>query len=209
MSIKLGLYDFFTNIIPGFLFLFVISELGKLLGLQTGILSDTSDISQLSVFVIAAFIIGHTLNLITFPWYRMFVRKHDGQIALDKVQKLYPDLPISFNHDDIGIIRTILRDNDEKQSEHIESLHVNAMFARNISFGMFLLAIVKLLIFIKDKSSYDLLLSIGAAVLFPMAILRARDFYRWFYREIFLGAIKYGFSVKQILKFIHAKEKKL
>jgi hypothetical protein len=200
MSVRLGVYDLFANIIPGFLYLYVVDAFARLLGVIFIAFAEPIDLTRIAALALAAFILGHIFNSLTYDlWYRIFIRKHDGEVSLERLRKQYPLARFNFGHNDEVLILSILYRENDKLLEKIESLHVSALLLRNISFGLFLLALAETLTYFLNGSPSFLYIAFACLVFSGLALRQARVFYRWFYRNVFLGGLNHIESIIQAI----------
>jgi hypothetical protein len=201
MSISLGLYDLFGNAIPGLLYLYILNESAKLIGLPSLDLSKVDNTAQLLGIVFLGFILGQIFNELTYRfWYRFWFRGNNREYALKGVQTRYPDESIGFGAIDGNLLVTLIQHNDLKIAEKIETLRVNSILMRNFSFGFFLHGLLygaKMIV--GDISIVSVLILIASFIFSGIALYRARDFDRWFYRDVFQEALVYGNSLQDVL----------
>jgi hypothetical protein len=207
MSISLGLYDIFSNIIPGLLYLFVFYELFGLLKINTISFSNSHNtIETISLFA-GAFILGHIFNTFTFDyWYRLFSkREFDDEAALKWVKHVYPELAENLQARDSALLLTAIQIKDKDIANRFEQSRANAIMLRNVSFGFFLLGIIMLAKFISSPNEF-ITLAISTACIVAAFITKrqARRFYQWFYRDIFKAALIYGTSLESVLNNIRS-----
>lgn len=201
MSVSLSLYDVFSNIVPGFIYLFAINELLRTFGRsQVDLLQASS--GQVLFIVLAAFVLGQLCTTFTYEgWYKLFVKQHENKEALEKAVARFPELKINFKPADSGLLLSFIQSHDKAIAERIEGHRANAIMMRNISFGLFLLGLVELARFF--VSNYDLPFLAIAILLFifsRIAIRGASRFYEWFYRDIFRISALYGSTYLEVVR---------
>lgn len=204
MSISLSLYDFFANMIPGLLYLFMLNELLRSLDARHITLSDINSTAQVLATLVIAYILGHLFNTFSFkPWYKLFIRKYDDKMALETINNLYPELKLGFASKDSDLLFIALQTKNKELADRIEVSRVNAIMMRNISLGLFLLGAVELLNFGRHPQEYlYLVLGISCVVFSMVSIRQAARYYQWFYRDIFKSAAVYGDSLKSVLNYL-------
>lgn len=207
MSISLGLYDVFSNIIPGLLYLFVFYELFGLLKINTVSFSNPPNTIETISLLAVAFILGHIFNTFTFDyWYRLFSkREFDDETALKWVKRVYPELAENLQARDSALLLTAIQIKDKDIANRFEQSRANAIMLRNVSFGLFLLGITTLAKFIGSPTEF---ITLGISVASIMAAFitkrQARRFYQWFYRDIFKAALIYGTSLQSVLNNVRS-----
>jgi hypothetical protein len=207
MSISLGLYDLFANAVPGLLYLYVLIEFGKLIGFSGIDFSKIENTAQVLGIVFLSFILGHVFNAITYRfWFKVWVRKNSGEVALKRLQTRYPDKNIDFEKNDAELLIALIQHQDTKISEKIETSRVNAIMMRNISFGFFLhglLYCAKMLV--GGFAMTSLVMIIGSAILSGFALFRGTDYDQWFFRDVFREALVYGNNYQEVLSAFRAR----
>ena len=144
MSVSLSLYDVFSNIVPGLIYLFAINESFKLFGKsQTDILQASS--GQIVFVILIAFVLGQLCTTFTYEgWYKLFVKQYEDKTALEKTISRFPELKINFKPSDSELLLSVIQSRDKAVAERIEGFRANAIMMRNISFGLFLIGLVEL-----------------------------------------------------------------
>jgi len=145
MSVSLSLYDVFSNIVPGFIYLFAINELLRAFGKSQANLLQASTSGQILFIILGAFVLGHLCTTFTYEgWYKLFVRRYDDKLALEKTISRFPELKINFKYMDSDLLLSIIQSRDKDVAARIEGYRANAIMMRNISFGLFLIGLVEL-----------------------------------------------------------------
>jgi hypothetical protein len=206
MSLTLGLYDVFANIVPGLVYLSLIYELSVFLKLNISYSSVMSNSFLVIGLLVLALILGHILNRVSYTlWFRRFESYGASRrIVLESLSYQHPEL--GFEADDAELLLAVIKHNDFELSERIESNRANGIMMRNLSFGFFLHAIVSIMFLIKDGVSVAYISYLVCSLLFCiLSIQRTKDFIRWFYRDIFLETLNYGDNVSEVLKLSRRK----
>jgi hypothetical protein len=203
LTINLGLYDVFANTVPGLVYLFFTYELINLINPKLLQANPSPNTAIILGIIVVAFILGHLLNRISYHlWYRHFEsygRSRD--IILHSLRKRNSKIELEFEPEDADILFGVIQHHDLRLAEKIEVSRVNGIMMRNLSFGFLLLAIISLIRIIRDGFSLELLISVLIVVLFSgLALQRAVDFFRWFYRDLYCESLNYGSNVQAVLK---------
>jgi hypothetical protein len=200
MTINLGLYDVFTNIVPGFLYLYVIIEFMRMFGWRTMDLTQIDTIGSLLFVTVVSFILGHIIGAITYNyWYKLFSRKDPPTLALAELRELYPDIKFDFKPDDNELIFAVIRHHDKAVAEKIEIARVNSIMLRSISLGLFLYGILQIWLTIERQQLLYLVIAFIAMLCSAISLRRSATFYKWFFTNIFLEALNYGSSAREVL----------
>jgi hypothetical protein len=202
MSISLSLYDVFSNIVPGLIYLFTINELLRTFHKAHIDLLQASTSGQILFIILAAFVLGHLFTTFTFGgWYKLFVKQYEDKLAIEKISSQYPELKINFKPTDTDLLFTVIRSRDHIIAERIEGFRANAIMMRNISFGLFLIGLVELSKFFINNYVVDFLgIAILSFIFSGIALRGAFRFYKWFYRDIIRISAVYGSTYLEVVK---------
>jgi hypothetical protein len=200
MPFSLGLYDLFTNIVPGFLYLYIIVEFLQSLGWKTMDLTQVDTLGELLAATIIAYILGSIIGSITYNyWYKVFYKTHSPQDALTKIRETYPDIPMDFKPDDNDLVFAVIRHHEQLLVEKMETARVNSIMLRSLSLGLFLYGQLQIWLTFARQQVPLLLIAVAAFVLSGIALKRSRTFYKWFYTGVFLEGLNYGSTAQEVL----------
>jgi hypothetical protein len=200
MTISLGLYDIFSYIVPGFLYLYVMIEFMGVLGWRTVDLNQIDTIGSLLLSTVVSFILGHIVGSITYNyWYKLFFKTHPPSLALARLRKLFPDTQFDFKPDDNELFFAVIRHHDKSLAEKIEITRVNSIMLRSISFGLFLYGILQVWLLFDQRQSSYLVIAITALLSSVITLRRSGTFYKWFFTSVFLEALNYGSNLREVL----------
>jgi len=204
MSIALGIYDVFANIIPGFVYLFVFNKLMMSLGMLPWNV-NTTDADMLPYYALAfvglAYVVGHVMDYISYRlWVRVLYREFSEFKAYRQFHEKYSELGAIFRPEQAPLLFNIIRRNNYQLAIDIEKNKVICVMLRNISFGLFLLFSILVYETFKNGFYYPALVSalmsfVGSVV----ALRRGELMNEYFYRLIFENAFVYGKNLKEIL----------
>lgn len=201
MSIAIGIYDFFSYIIPGFLYLFTFNEILKLLRLPNLDISLLSNVTHLIFLGLLAYLVGHLFDFISHHiWYRLFYRGKSEERAYMRFKAL-PGIKAEFEPMQWPILLSFIRHHDMDLCNTIDKNKATSIMLRNVSFALFLLAIVSAVSAFQSGFSLGFGLTTIAALIGCFVALRRGDvFNQWFYILIFQQSLAYGNNLKQILE---------
>jgi hypothetical protein len=202
MSVSLGLYDVFSNIVPGFIYLFAINELLRAFGRSQADLLQASTSGQILFIILAAFVLGHLCTTFTYEgWYKLFVKRHDDKVALEKTISRFPELKLDFKPTDTELLLSVIQFRDKDVAQRIEGHRANAIMMRNISFGLLLIGLVELTGFFMNNYAPGYLgIAILSFIFSRIALRGAARFYDWFYRDIFRISALYGSTYLEVVR---------
>lgn len=218
MSISLGIYDIFANLLPGLLYLFAINEILKSLKLTH--MELNSQTFNLESFIVLAlgYLLGHVFNAFTYGgWYRVFYRSRArGNTyasartrALNNIKRDYSHLKTKFQPHDAELLFNAIQVKNKELADRIESTRANAIMMRNISFGLFLLSIAQIIYFFSNNYFWGFS-TMAVVCLFGSAasLYQAAKYYEWFYKDVFLTAVNYGDSLQEVVKAVRSTKPK-
>lgn len=214
MSISLSIYDVFANLLPGLLYLFAINEFLKSVGGErldptTAFPNVVSTIGILAV----AYLLGHLFNALTYNnWYLRYynhgsVHTHprdsmetDNGLALKSLRSFYADGDFDkFQPGDTDMLFNAIRVKNKELADRIEVSRVNAIMMRNVSFGLFILGLVEIILLIQRTTLMHGLAAVACLVASRLALAQTSKYYFWFYRDVFQVATLYGKSLKEVV----------
>lgn len=210
MSITLGIYDLFSYLIPGMLYLYVINEFLRLMKwsfidlpaiLQGG--ASAPGTVAVMLLLVAAYFIGNLFEAIRSILLDKWLYFGAPNRALSKIRRrlAHSNLQVEFNPDDWSLFQEgLLVRNDDKLGD-AERNKANALMMRNFSFGAFLYAIVQVInLFQSPAEIFHLGLIALGIVVGLLCYQRARRFDEWHYRTIYSQALMYGPSLNAFLE---------
>jgi hypothetical protein len=209
MSIAIGLYDLFSYLIPGILYLYVLNET---LGVMRWQYLDPAKLTfggdsgpsllAIALFAIGAYVAGHIFDQLRSMLLDSRMYNGVADRALRKIERRlsHSNIDHAFTPDDWSILQEGLKVRNQDLVGEAERFKAEGLMLRNLSFGLFLYGLIQLLQFVMqlDQWYHWLLFVIGLAASF-LAHRRAGRFDEWFYRTIYSQALTYGASLKEFL----------
>ncbi len=201
LSISVGVYDLFSYTIPGLLYLYVINEIVKALGLPYLKYSDVSDATAIALVIIVSFVLGHVMDFAADKWKDLGEKKKVSLLAIEGLKRNYPDIDIKFQPNERGVLFAVIRRNDEDITATIDRNKAISILFQNLSFGLLLYTVFQLInMLMLGFSSVKFALFIGSIILSLVLRKRGKTFNLWFNSLIFEVALTYGTSTQEILK---------
>jgi hypothetical protein len=201
MSITLGIYDVFSYAIPGFIYLFVFNEVLKFAQLPNLDISKLDNLTHLFLLSLLSYLVGHLFDSISHHiWYRIFYREHTEERAYEKFKRI-PGIKVDFDPHHWSLLLGVLRHNNLELVDNIDKNKATSIMLRNISFALFLLAVISVIgAFAKGFSLPSLLLAITSLISSIVTLRRSDSFNLWFYSIIYQQSLVYGDNLKEILE---------
>jgi len=209
MSINLGIYDVFANIVPGFIYLYVVNEYLKEFGQPSLDLSSENSLLQFSFLFILAYLIGHIMDYVSYRlWFLRFYGRFEERTAYKQFKERYPELDVTFKPEQFSLLFTIIRQKDSQLADNIDRNKVTCIMLRNASFALILFSILEFYrAFAHGFDIIALLLAIGAVAGSIIALRQAERLDHYFYRLIFENAALEGKNLESIIQKINQKDR--
>ena len=202
MSITFGVYDFFSYTVPGFLYIWTINQLLAIFNLPHFSVENISlDIGFALVGIVASYVAGGLVDALAYKWYLLFYKQRTEQEALDNIKKNYPELGIDFELKDRRLLFSFIKHNDLQLAKNIGKFKALSIMFHNISFGLFLFALVQAIKLLTDEASVSGVAFILVALVFSrISIKRSALFNFWYWSGNFEQALHYGNSIPTMFK---------
>jgi hypothetical protein len=202
MSITLGIYDLFGNMIPGLLYLYVINEALNKFNMSFIDIAQLNNTFHIVLVGVAAYILGHIFNPISYRgWYRIWFPKPPDITALTRIKKENPGVSLQFNRNDTKLLIGVIRHQNLEIAQRIETNQAGSILMRNISLGLALFVLVQIpTLFQNHFAPENIILVILPILLSYMAIKRAQKQDHWYHRDVFEDALNYGSSLDEVLR---------
>jgi len=201
MTVKISIYDFFANTIPGAFYLttiaYVCSSFG-LIAIDFQALSGFSLIQAL-VIAVAAYILGIIIDPIAGLWYRLFKPKNISSVVLEEFRSSHSNLCLKFQDKDWPVLLAYLRRVNAGAVDNIERFNATNIMMRNISFDFAILSLVEVIQFFRTASLWHLVLGLALIAASVISIQRAVKFARWFYLANYEAVLAQGLESSDLL----------
>ncbi len=200
MSSRLGIYDIFSRIVPGSLYLAAFVEFARAMDLikfdWLTALNKLEIVPSLGLALIA-FVIGSALDGISVQWYRLFKLRSKGLAVFKEEHK---DWKIEFEDKDWAILRAYVYTKDLNVANEIERHNALSIMMKNISLGLALLSVCELIQLLKTLDWRFGVLVVILMFFSYQAAIQARNMQDWFYRSIYETIIAYRLKLEDIVK---------
>ena len=209
MSIALGMYDIFSYLIPGFLYLYVINEFLKLMGWEFIDIAQyiqgnaaTSGIIAIAVLIVSGYLIGHIFEALRSLLLDRRFYHGAPERALEQIKPrlVHSKIEVDFHGSEWHFFQEVLRVRNPQSIFESERLKSIAFMMKNISACAFLYGVLQLVQFIKQVTIPQYLyICLLAFALTLIAYKRARLFDEMTYRIIYDQALAYGSNLEEFL----------
>lgn len=217
MSINLGIYDFFSFIVPGLLYLYAFNEISRSIGWKFVEISSWFVVGQTPSFLffvpifVGAYLLGHLLDPISQKFFDLFPkssRRLEGkEWYLNPIKGRYPNLSISFVPKDRTLLFALIRQRNIEMARILDSFSANSIMLRNTAFGFVFLSFANLILFFSAKDINHLIIALIAFVLCLLSIINSNQYREWFIKDIFRASLDYGVSVEEVVAYSLDKDK--
>ena len=190
MSIRIGLYDFFGNTLPGVFYILIVAyglAIFGFININLGMLSNLSLFSFL-ILLGAGYIVGLLTDPIAYKWARLFQKRNTDatKFAFEEFCNHHPQIKMKFKSSDWGILLRTIKSSSIDAAMDIEQHNVASIMLRNISLGLIVVTAIYLIFFFSISSDIRNLILAGISFSFSIiAINRSKIRRHWFYMAIF------------------------
>ena len=203
MSFTLGLYDLFANIIPGFIYLFLVNETLRELGVAHLDITKIDNLAYFLLLGILAYLVGHNMDFLSYRlWIKVFYRDHPEDRAYKQIKSLYPELEIQFNPRHVHLFFGAIKLAKPELANDIEKNKVICIMLRNVSFASILFFFSEVFIILFTGFSWtNLVITILSLVASIVTLRRADMFNVLFYKSVFEHVSLFGNNLQEIVNY--------
>ena len=190
MTIRIGIYDFFAQLIGGSFFLTAIFYLlQKMLPLPINILTITT--TQLVILGVIAYVIGYATSRLANFWYRLWAPKHLYRITIEKLtQELIERMNFEVQKMDWYTLLAFIKRHNLDMAQDVVQFHAVSLMLRSTSFSLFIFAIIFCFEFLLvDRLIGYIFLSVLCLFLSIILIQEAVRYNTYFYRGIYQSVV--------------------
>ena len=202
MNLRLGIYDIFSRIIPGGVYLFAALEFARVLDwlkIDWASLLDLKILPSLGLIVMA-YVVGTAMDRIGSTWYRLFNRGMSDRVLDEFIKEHKNQWVLDFDDNDWPILRAYIYVHNLEVGDEIDRHNALCIMLRNISLGLVFLAVSQIMQFVITRNWLLLVLVTALILLSYQLAIQARFMREWFYRSIYETIIAYRLMVEEIVK---------
>ena len=203
MNIQLGIYEIFSTIIPGCIYLMAIGQVFSMLGFKQLTWDILKDLSGISIFIvlIAAYVLGLAFNRFGIGWYGLFKGSNKSVDSLNAFKLNQSNRwNINFEDKDWQILLALIRSKNLDLARETERHLASAIMLRNLSFGFLLLTIINLIQAALISSLGFLIASIVLFTISMLTISESKKFRRWYYDTILSTVLAYRIDLEKLIQ---------
>jgi len=203
MSIALGVYEFFSYILPGILYLYVSNETLGLLGLPRINLSQLNNVEAILLLGIA-YLAGHIMNAVCEFLWRYLGRKQMRlrnlpEISLERLKKKFKGISFDFKKDEWDFLLNRIRQDEPLLSAHLERFKALSLMLRNTALALYIFMGVKIGEYAVNRDLKLLFVAIALGIFGFWAAQRSKVFDVWFYNGIYSEGLRFGTNIEEVL----------
>jgi hypothetical protein len=211
MNIRLGIYEIFSRIVPGGVYMAAIWQFLSILEVTA---VDLQTINSLSLpvslgLVVAAYILGGAFDYLSLILFRLFKKRGLHARTFAEFKKKYQDRwTIDFTDEDWTVLLAYIRTRNMELASDIERHNAISIMSRNISTGLMLIAGNSLIEFFLSRNSIQLLICLIMLVVSALTLHQALKFRGWFYETIYETVLAYRIDLEKSIQPVTAPAKK-
>jgi hypothetical protein len=212
MNIQLGIYEIFSTIIPGCVYLVWIFELLILTGGISVKWQDLNGVTWVSALflLVVAYLLGVIFGRFGLFLYKQFKKEDISVESLKQFkQKHEARWDMDFVDDDWHILLAFVRSKSLDLAREIERHQASAIMLRNISFGFLLLAIINMGQYIWLRNIYLLIVGIVLLIFSRLMISDSMKFRHWYYDSILSSILAYRIDLGKSIKPVEPPAKEV
>lgn len=211
MNIRLGIYEIFSRIVPGGLYIFVIGQLFVILGVVVPdwqVLRELSLVWSLGIIAVA-YVFGEMFDRFALAWFRVFCKKGYHSIALANFKQWYVDKwVIDFKDTEWHILLAYIRTKNIALTDEIERHNAISIMLRNVSLGLLFLAINFFVGYFLFRETYYVIAGVISVVFAIFIVLDAVKFHQWFFNSIYDTILAYRLDLEERIKPVKKNRRK-
>ena len=203
MNIRLGIYEVFSRIVPGAIYLTAIIQLLAILGLLTinWSLLDNFSLAHAAVFTTLAYILGVVFDRLAIIWYLLFKPTGISTRVLQNFKAKHKDKwTIDIEDKHWPILLAHIRTRNLDIASDIDRYNAFSIMLRNISLGLLMIMLNFLIQFAIGKSTSYLLIAVVVLIASIFVVREGVRHREWFYNNIFETTIAYQLDLAQHIK---------
>jgi len=211
MNIRLGVYDLFSRIVPGGVYLIAFGEFARVLGwfkMDLGLLNDMGILPSLALLLIA-YLVGSAMERVGAAWRHIFIKRGVSARALEGFKQKHADQwVIDFKEKDWAILRAYVYIHNPSIAEEADRFNALSIMLKNVSFGFAILMVDEVIQFINTNNFLFLVLAGVLTFLSYQLVIRANTQSDWFYSYIYEAILAYRLNLEERVKPVKTSPKK-
>lgn len=200
MSLTLGIYDVFSYMLPGSVYLIIIFHQ---FNWAKNILQNQIQLGWIVAFLGLSYVTGILFDyLAVVLWYRFFATKNLHLSELEKFKRNNPNLEIRFTDKQWAVLQSYASLHSNENT-HTDRYATQKIMLRNISFGLLILTFIHLFLFFTNQySELNLIVFLGAFFLSIISGKSAQKFDHWMVSKIYENFAALAIEPKDFVRTI-------
>lgn len=211
MNLRLGIYEIFSRIVPGGIYLIAILQflvIVDLVHIDWQTINNISLVVSLALIVIC-YILGEAFDRIAMVWLRLFRKRGFSNRAFAKYKARYDDRwEINLKDNEWRILWAHIRIKDIELADEIDRHNALSIMLRNASFGLLLMTINSLIFSVVSRNIIYVVIGVIVFLISILIIRESTKFREWFLNEIFETTIAYRVTLEEIIKPVRSLPKR-
>lgn len=211
MNIRLGIYEIFSRILPGGVYIAAIIQLAVILGLVTFDMNSINNLSFMSSLglVVVAYILGGVFDGLAYTLFKLFNKPgYSARTFAEFKLKNKHRWIIDFEDGDWQIVLAFIRTKNLELASELERNNALSVMLRNVSLGLLFMAINSLIQFFISWSPLFALLCIILLIVSIVIVREAVKFRGWFYNSIYETIIAYRIDLENTIRPVKSRKEK-
>ena len=212
MNIRLGIYEIFSRIIPGGVYLVAVGQLLNILGLieiDLQLLNEIAFVGSVAL-VVAAYIIGGAFDRAALAWFRVFKKPGLSARTFAEFRHKYrAQWQFEVGEDDWAILLAYIRTRSLELAGELDRHNAVSIMLRNVSLGLLLMAANFLIQGLATGQPANFVISFFLLVVSILTVLESVKFRGWFYNGIFETVLADRIDLEGIVKPVRATSERV
>lgn len=212
MNIRLGVYEIFSRILPGGLYLAAVGQLLYMLGILRFEPATFNELPLLySVgILLAAYIIGGAMDRLAIVWFRLFAPRGTHKRIFQQIRAQYGKRwQLDFSGDDWNLLLAHIRTRDFELAAEIDRYNAVSIMLRNISLALALIGLNLLYLSAQKADWTYTIFSLSVFLTAYLIVLESKKFREWFYDNIFRTAVGYRVKIEELIQPVQGKKRSM
>jgi hypothetical protein len=211
MNIRLGIYEVFSRIVPGGLYLVVIVQILSTLGI---VHFDWQVVNNLSLaaligLIVVAYILGGAFDNLAMVPFHLFKRRNVSARRLAQFKETYGGRwRFDFEDGDWPLLLAFIRIKSLELAGELDRHNALSIMLRNVSLGFLFLAINSFIQFFIFRNSMSIFIALVILGLSMLILREAMKFRAWFYDGIYHTILAYRIDLAAVIKPVRSGGKR-
>jgi hypothetical protein len=203
MNLRLGIYEVFSRIVPGGLYIVAVAQFLLILGivdLDPEIVNNLSLAASIGL-VVVAYILGGAFDVFSLAFFRLFKKPgFSNQILAEFKTDHAHRWRIDFNDGDLPILFAYIRTKNLELAGELDRHNAVSIMLRNVSLGLLLMAVNGLIQFLIYRNPISVFISSSMLALSLLMIRESIKFRGFFYKGVYETILAYRVDLETAIR---------